>query len=180
MDWSDLVTDIAADALGDSASKRLPKAAQAARAAQADALPGEQPVALTACRGKDDWAKGALLVTTHRLLYLKEGRPGVPVPLTGITHVELKSTRLSGMVLKVVALSGAHRWEGLEEAEEFTEKLRSAIRAAVSASAPTEPAPPAGEGGELLDQLERLAALHDSGALDDAEFAAAKKRLLQL
>lgn len=180
MDWSDLVTDIAVDALGDGVSKRLPKTAQAARAAQADALPGEQPVALTACRGKDDWAKGALLVTTHRLLYLKEGRPGVPVPLTGITDVELKSTRLSGMVLKVVALSGAHRWEGLEGAEEFTEKLRGAIRAAVTTAVPAATSPPAAPGGELLDRLERLAALRASGALDDAEFAAAKQRLLDL
>jgi hypothetical protein len=30
-----------------------------------------------------------------------------------------------------------------------------------------------------LERLERLAALHDRGVLDDAEFAAEKKRLLE-
>ena len=35
-----------------------------------------------------------------------------------------------------------------------------------------------GEGDEQLDQLERLAALHQRGALSDAEFAAAKTKLL--
>jgi hypothetical protein len=36
----------------------------------------------------------------------------------------------------------------------------------------------AGRGGNLVDDLERLARLHDTGALDDAEFEAAKARLL--
>ena len=33
-------------------------------------------------------------------------------------------------------------------------------------------------GGGLVDDLERLAGLHASGALTDQEFAAAKQRLL--
>ena len=33
-------------------------------------------------------------------------------------------------------------------------------------------------GGYLVERLERLAALHASGALTDEEFAAAKARLL--
>jgi hypothetical protein len=42
-----------------------------------------------------------------------------------------------------------------------------------------EPAPAAeGAASEQVAQLERLAALHASGALDDAEYAAAKSRLL--
>ncbi|WP_084718700.1 SHOCT domain-containing protein [Streptacidiphilus carbonis] len=41
-------------------------------------------------------------------------------------------------------------------------------------------AKPAAGDPELLDQLERLAALRASGALDDVEFTAAKRRLLGL
>lgn len=37
-----------------------------------------------------------------------------------------------------------------------------------------------GSGDEMLDKLERLAKLHNSGALSDEEFAAAKKQLLGL
>jgi hypothetical protein len=36
----------------------------------------------------------------------------------------------------------------------------------------------AAESSQLIDELERLATLHDSGALTDTEFQAAKARLL--
>ena len=36
----------------------------------------------------------------------------------------------------------------------------------------------AGESGQMIHELERLARLHDSGALTDTEFQAAKARLL--
>lgn len=36
----------------------------------------------------------------------------------------------------------------------------------------------AGEGGDLVTELERLNAMHESGALDDDEFEAAKRRVL--
>ncbi len=45
-------------------------------------------------------------------------------------------------------------------------------------AAPAAPAPAAPEAG-LAGQLERLAELHRSGVLDDEEFAAAKRRLLE-
>jgi putative oligomerization/nucleic acid binding protein len=40
------------------------------------------------------------------------------------------------------------------------------------------PQMPAAAGDDPLDQLERLAELHQRGALTDAEFAAAKAKLL--
>jgi len=40
------------------------------------------------------------------------------------------------------------------------------------------PAPQGAPGGDVVGQLERLAALHRSGALTDAEFAAQKARLM--
>ncbi|MEJ3403677.1 SHOCT domain-containing protein [Rathayibacter sp. YIM 133350] len=41
-----------------------------------------------------------------------------------------------------------------------------------------ESAPPASGGGSLSEKLDRLAALHESGALSDQEFATAKAALL--
>jgi dihydrodipicolinate synthase/N-acetylneuraminate lyase len=55
---------------------------------------------------------------------------------------------------------------------------------AAAAAAPPPQAPPAEPQqakpttSEQLDQLERLAALHQQGVLDDAELAAAKARIL--
>jgi Short C-terminal domain len=46
---------------------------------------------------------------------------------------------------------------------------------------PTAPQPPpaaASSGGNPLDQLDKLAKLHSSGALTDAEFEAEKRRIL--
>jgi hypothetical protein len=45
-------------------------------------------------------------------------------------------------------------------------------------SSHTEPAGASAPAGDLAAQLDRLAALHDSGALSDEEFAGAKRRLL--
>ncbi|GAA1479139.1 hypothetical protein GCM10009623_35850 [Nocardioides aestuarii] len=50
-----------------------------------------------------------------------------------------------------------------------------------AAPAPPPPPPPAAPptgGDDLVDQLQRLGALHESGVLSDAEFAEAKARLL--
>jgi Short C-terminal domain len=59
-------------------------------------------------------------------------------------------------------------------------------RTAVAGAAVTRRAPAVGDGGNgttapdpRLDQIERLARLHDTGVLDDAEFRAEKARLLQ-
>lgn len=46
------------------------------------------------------------------------------------------------------------------------------------AAAPAAPAAPASGGTDVVAELQKLAALHTQGALDDAEFAAAKARLL--
>ncbi len=43
--------------------------------------------------------------------------------------------------------------------------------------APPQPAPAAG-GGDLMAQLQQLASMHQAGILNDAEFSAAKAKLL--
>jgi uncharacterized caspase-like protein len=44
--------------------------------------------------------------------------------------------------------------------------------------APPPPAPPAPAADDATSEIERLASLHDSGALTDDEFAAAKSKIL--
>lgn len=63
-----------------------------------------------------------------------------------------------------------------QEAEAAAYEQQRATAAPAPPSAPTS-VPPAGAGG-LGDQLTKLAELHSSGVLTDAEFAAAKQRLL--
>ncbi|QIK72204.1 SHOCT domain-containing protein [Propioniciclava coleopterorum] len=58
-------------------------------------------------------------------------------------------------------------------------RVQQAAAAQVAAAQPAAPVP-APQGGDTLGDLERLAALHQQGALTDGEFAAAKARLLGL
>ena len=60
-------------------------------------------------------------------------------------------------------------------------RIQQAVAQQVAATqppAPATPVPPA--SGDVLDGLERLAALHQQGALTDVEFSAAKAKLLGL
>ncbi len=60
----------------------------------------------------------------------------------------------------------ANRW-GAQEAAEYPPQ-----------QAPPPPAP-AAAGGDRLEQLKELAALHEQGVLTDQEFASEKARILQ-
>ncbi|WP_406199437.1 SHOCT domain-containing protein [Kitasatospora sp. NBC_01560] len=180
MDWTDLI-DTAFDMAGNSNGDTR---AAALRTVEANVAPGERPVASTAGRHPDHFRKGVLVLTTHRLLFLKDGKPPLPVPLTAVTDATVTRTRLNGEVLLVVALTGSHRFEDVVKAEVFAEQLRAAARLAreaerkAPAAVPGAPAPAPSSGAELLDQLERLATLHAAGALTDEEFGRAKQRLI--
>ncbi|MCX5212447.1 SHOCT domain-containing protein [Kitasatospora sp. NBC_00240] len=186
MDWTDLI-DVAFDVVGDGSHERR---AAAVRTVEATIAPGERPVAATAARHPDHFRKGAMVLTTHRLLFLKDGKPPLPVPLEAVTEVRVNRTTFNGEVLQVIALTGAHRFEDVVKAEPFAEQLRagagaarSAYEAALAAVVPTAPAAsavPSGPatGEDLLDGLERLAALRAAGALTEEEFTRAKQRLI--
>ncbi|MFD4908411.1 SHOCT domain-containing protein [Kitasatospora purpeofusca] len=177
MDWSDLI-DTAFDVAGNSSSDHR---AAALRTIEANVAPDEKPIASTAGRHPDHFRKGVLVLTTHRLLFLKDGKPPVPVPLPAVTDATVTRTRINGEVLLVVALTGSHRFEDVVKAEVFAEQLRAAARLAREGSRKepvAAPAAPASTGAELLDQLERLAALHTAGALTAEEFTRAKQRLI--
>ncbi|WP_354640989.1 SHOCT domain-containing protein [Kitasatospora camelliae] len=174
MDWTELI-DVAFDVLGSGNSEAR---SSAVRAVEGSVVPGEQPVAATAGRHPDHFRKGVLVLTTRRLLFLKDGKPPVPVALEAITDVTVSRSRINGEILRVVALTGAHRYEEVAKAETFAEQVREAAVAARRAAQAPVPAQAAGPAPDLLDQLERLAALHASGALTAEEFGKAKQRLL--
>lgn len=92
------------------------------------------------------------------------------------------------LLFTILAFVGAHVLRG-QIAEEFPDAQAVSIRAAFGeyahvvgekishARAATAPATPAG-GASKADELERLVALHERGALTDAEYTAAKGELL--
>jgi len=88
---------------------------------------------------------------------------------------ELHSMRLAELSEEVAIEQSAGRWYFIwnsefvtkETAREFSDILRQAIRQAKTA--PQQP--------NLLNELERLAALHRNGALTDLEFQNAKRKL---
>jgi Short C-terminal domain len=59
------------------------------------------------------------------------------------------------------------------EAQMAAQQVPSAAQAVAA-----EPAPAPAAGDDVVAKLQQLSQLHDSGALDDAEFEAAKQRLL--
>ena len=95
---------------------------------------------------------------------------------------------LEMLLFTILALVGAHVLRE-QIAEEFPDAQPTTWRASMSEAAHslgekvsrarTAAAPAgAGHGGSKADELERLVALHDRGALSDEEFAATKRELL--
>ncbi|GAB3170475.1 hypothetical protein GCM10027059_37000 [Myceligenerans halotolerans] len=82
------------------------------------------------------------------------------------------------------ATTGAIQRRQARKAEEQYEAQQYEAQQAQQATAPPQPAPPssvpapADSNDVLLAQLTKLGELHSQGVLDDAEFAAAKAKLL--
>ena len=82
---------------------------------------------------------------------------------------------------------GKHRQRGqtaeAEQEQSQDERIsqleqQQAPAPAAAAPAPAPAAAPAAGGGDVVSQLKELTGLKDSGALSDAEFEAAKQKLL--
>ncbi|MFI1386140.1 hypothetical protein [Embleya sp. NPDC020886] len=175
MDWGDLA---------EMALDQMDRANTVTRAIDDTAIPGETPMLATSARARQEWSNGTLVLTTHRLVYAKEGRPPVAVSLAGITDITATRSRLTGNVLRVVAFSGAYGWENVVRAETFVETLREAVATAITAAANAaqnagEVSPQRPDGSAILDELARLAVLHRHGALTDDEFIQAKRQLIR-
>lgn len=63
-------------------------------------------------------------------------------------------------------------------AQQYAAQQAAAQQAAAQQYAAPQPAAPAGGGSDLMTQLNELAQLHTAGVLSDAEFTAAKAKLL--
>ncbi|MCS5497921.1 SHOCT domain-containing protein [Cnuibacter physcomitrellae] len=66
----------------------------------------------------------------------------------------------------------------MQQAADQAVAQAQAQAAPTAPAAPAPPAPAVGGGIDLVAELQKLAALKEAGALDEAEFAAAKARLL--
>jgi len=77
------------------------------------------------------------------------------------------------------AVSGrvAHRQQNKYQSQ-ADEQAAAQQQQAAPEPAPAEAAPPEGGGDDLVAQIEQLSQLHNAGVLDDAQFEAAKAKLL--
>jgi hypothetical protein len=72
-------------------------------------------------------------------------------------------------------IAGKRRAQNQADQAQYEDEQNARISAAPAAT----PAAAGGSGpGSLSDQLKQLSALHEAGALNDSEFAAAKQKLL--
>ena len=100
----------------------------------------------------------------------------------GLIGTAARTAVIAGTATKVsgnVATKQSAQAEQAALAEQA--RIQQAVAQQVAATqppAPATPVPPA--SGDVLDGLERLAALHQQGALTDVEFSAAKAKLLGL
>lgn len=110
------------------------------------------------------------------LLMRRFGRPGLIGTAARTAVIAGTASATAGAVRRHQVTRDAQTFEQQQLADaEQQRRLEDAARTAARQAGP--PTEPAGDGG-LVEQIQRLARLHDAGALDDAEFAAAKAKLL--
>jgi hypothetical protein len=113
------------------------------------------------------------------------GRPGLLGLAARTAVVAGTATAISGgMQRRQMGRAEAEQQQEAYAAEQQQAQIDAAAAAAVAAQQPASPAPaapvasPAPAGVDIVAELQKLAALKDAGVLDDAEFAAAKAKLL--
>jgi len=109
------------------------------------------------------------------------GRPGLLGLAARTAVVAGTATAVSGAMSK----SQQKRAQSEQEQQQYQAAqqqaaMQQAAQDAVAAAAPAAPAPAAAApaGVDIVAELQKLATLKESGILDDAEFAAAKAKLL--
>lgn len=141
--------------------------------------PGEEiratvPGVLTDGKSASGTQRGMLVATTRRFLF--QGTtlgPGssesVALPWNLVSAVDVHKNLMTSHVVVQGAGGGARFLVKYAEAVPFAEAAQQLL----GQPAPTAPAP-----SSAADELVKLAGLHQQGVLTDAEFAAAKARLL--
>lgn len=109
------------------------------------------------------------------------GRPGLIGLAARTAVVAGTATAVSGSMQRSQAGKAAEQQQAAAyQAQQQEAAMQAAAQQAVAAqqaAAPAAPAAPAG-GIDIVAEIQKLAALKDAGILDDAEFAAAKAKLL--
>jgi transcription initiation factor TFIID subunit TAF12 len=113
----------------------------------------------------------------------RRGRPGLVGMAARTAVVAGTATAVSGNVQRRQQAKYADQQAQQDaaaqqqwEAQQYQAQQAAAAQSA--AAPPPPPAAPAGGGVDVVAELQKLAALKDQGILNDAEFAAAKAKLL--
>ena len=81
-------------------------------------------------------------------------------------------------LMRAAVVGGGAYMVGKKRAQQRAESESAQSSSQPSAPQTAAPAPAAAAESSVTDQLNRLAGLHEQGALSDSEFAAAKAKLL--
>ncbi|MFC8922942.1 SHOCT domain-containing protein [Cellulosimicrobium sp. NPDC057127] len=112
-------------------------------------------------------------------LVRRVGRPGLLGTAARTAVIAGTAQATAGAVQRRQATRAQQSWEQQQAAAQQEQaRLQAAAQQAAQYSPPAAPPPAPGGGDDLLAQLERLGQLHVSGVLTDAEFVAAKAKLL--
>lgn len=116
------------------------------------------------------------------------GRPGLVGTMARTAVIAGTASAVSGNVQRkqqgraAEAQAAADQQASEQQQAAQSQAQMVAMQAQLDSMAAEQPAVPAAPtpapAGDLMEQLERLSALRSAGALDDAEFAAAKAKLL--
>ena len=108
------------------------------------------------------------------------GRPGLIGMAARTAVVAGTATAVSGRVANRQQQKYASQQAEQDAAaqQQWEAQQYEAQQAAAAAPPPPPPAAPAAGGVDVVAELQKLAALKDQGILNDAEFAAAKAKLL--
>lgn len=111
------------------------------------------------------------------------GRPGLIGTAARTAVIAGTAQATAGAVSRRQANRQQQSWEAQQAAAQQEQaRIEAAAQQAAAQyaqpAAPAAPAAPVSGGDDLLAQIERLGQLHASGVLSDAEFAAAKAKLL--
>ncbi|WP_394553497.1 SHOCT domain-containing protein [Agromyces sp. MMS24-JH15] len=116
--------------------------------------------------------------------FRRVGRPGLVGLAARTAVVAGTATAVSGGMQRRQQDRAQDEWEQQQyEAQQQQAQINAAAQAAVAqqqaaAAAAAPPPAPAAPAVDVVAELQKLAALKQQGILDDAEFAAAKARLL--
>ena len=107
----------------------------------------------------------------------RRGRPGLIGMAARTAVVAGTATAVSGNVQRRQQARADDNAQNQYEQQQQQAQMQAAAQQAVAQQQAAAPAAPAG-GVDIVAELQKLAALKDQGILSDAEFAAAKARLL--